>query len=85
MNNLLPSLIYDVPFIVEPVVYLAPGITHAALHISRTALGSGGVGGCGLLIERSNSPVARRSEHGTGQVTCQYLSAEIVSSIAMGL
>ena len=62
MNNLLPSLIYDVPFIVEPVVYLAPGITHAALHISCTALGSGGDGrGFGtqagnlfvdLLIER---------------------------------
>ena len=54
MNNLLPSLIYDVPFIVEPVVYLAPGITHAALHVSRTALGSGGNGGgnyCELLIE----------------------------------
>jgi hypothetical protein len=47
MNNLLPSLIYDVPFIVESVVYLAPGITHTALHISCTALGSGGDGGFG--------------------------------------
>ena len=45
MNNLLPSLIYDVAFIVEPVVYLVPGITHAAFHTSRTALGSGGDGG----------------------------------------
>jgi hypothetical protein len=45
MNDLLRSLIYDVPFIVEPVEYLALGITHAALHISRTALGSGGDGG----------------------------------------
>jgi hypothetical protein len=42
MNNLLPSLIYDVPFIVEHVVYLAPRIDHAALPISCTALGSGG-------------------------------------------
>lgn len=61
MNNLLPSLIYDVPFIVEPVVYLALRIDHAALPISCTALGSGGDWGAsehkqeltyGLLIER---------------------------------
>ena len=75
MNNLLPSLIYDIPFIIEPVVYLGPGITHAALHISRIALGSGGDGGVGNYCHSQWSGDVARA-----WVTCQFVLAEIVSS-----
>ena len=71
MNNLLPSLIYDVPFIVEPVVYLAPGITHAALHISCTALGSGGDG-----------RRRRTSEH-KQELTCELLIEFILVAVRL--